>query len=42
MSGYLYFPSNLKDKKRPHAGFIKDRKIFIQQKVTVSKENMNL
>ena len=35
MSGYLYFPNNLKD-------HMISCKIFFQLMVTVSKENLNL
>ena len=42
MSGYLYFPNNLKDiKDRIQADMI-SYKIFFQLMVTIFKENLNL
>ena len=42
MSDYLYIPNNLKDIKDHIWDYIVCCKIFLQWKVTVSKENMNL
>ena len=42
MSGYLYFPNNLKDIKYHIQADIKSCKIFFQLMVTVFKEKLNL
>ena len=42
MSGYLYFPSNLKDIKDHIQVYMISCKIFLQLMVTVFKENLNL
>ena len=42
MSGYLYFPNNLKDIKDHIQAYMIICKIFLQLKVTVFKENLNL
>ena len=42
MSDYLYFSNNLKDIKDDMLDYIVSCKIFLQQKVTASKENINL
>ena len=41
MSGYLYFPNNLKDKDHIQTYMI-SCKIFFQLMITVFKENLNL
>ena len=42
MSDYLYFSNNLKEIKNHMLDYIVSCKIFLQSKVTASKENMNL
>ena len=42
MSDYLYFSNNLRDVKDNMLDYIVSCKIFLQSKVTASKENMNL
>ena len=42
MSGYLYFPKNLKDIKDHIYAYIISSKFFFQLMVTVFKENLNL
>ena len=42
MSGYLYFPNNLKDIKDYVSAYMIICKIFLQLIVTVFKENLNL
>ena len=42
MSGYLYFPNNLKDIKDHVQAYMISFKIFFQLMVTVFKENLNL
>ena len=42
MSGYLYFPNNLKDIEDHMQAYMIRCKIFFQQMVTVFKENLNL
>ena len=42
MSGYSYFPNNLKDIKDHIKAYMISCKIFFQLMVTVFKENQNL
>ena len=42
MSGYLYFPNNLKDQKTIYRFIRQVVKIFFQLMVTALKESMNL
>ena len=42
MSGYLYFPNNLKDQKTIYRFIWQVVKIFFQLMVTALKESMNL
>ena len=42
MSGYLYFPNNLKDVKDHKKAYMLIYKIFFQLMVIVFKENLNL
>ena len=42
ISDYLHFSKNLKDIKDHMLDYIASCKIFLPQKVTASKENMNL